>query len=86
MVSIRSLVLLGLFVIALQNICVIDDIAVGECTGVGECNGTQVLGQCKEGYGCCLSDTTTFELQSFRYKGNGGRFGGGELQEKQAVL
>ena len=58
MVSIRSLVLLGLFVIALQNICVIDDIAVGECTGVGECNGTQVLDKCKEGYGCCLSDTT----------------------------
>ena len=53
---IKSLIFLGLFLLTLQNVCVIEDIASGECTGIGECNGLQVLDQCNEGYGCCISN------------------------------
>lgn len=54
MSSIRLLLLLGILSLSFESSCRINQ-QQGECSYIGECEGTQILSECGDGYGCCLS-------------------------------
>ena len=51
---IRLLLLLGILSLSFESSCRINQ-QQGECSYIGECEGTQILSECGDGYGCCLS-------------------------------